>query len=41
MQETEMLSKDKFMEREINHNQNSITTSSVPAEEVVEDKKTP
>ena len=41
MQEIEMLSKDKFMEREMNHNQNPITTSSAPTEEVVEDKKTP
>ena len=41
MQEIEMLSKDKFMEREMNHNQNPITTSSAPTEEVVEDKETP
>ena len=41
MQEIEMLSKDKFIEREMNHNQNPITTSSAPTEEVVEDKKTP
>ena len=29
------------MEREMNHNQTPITTSSAPAEEVVKDKKTP
>ena len=41
MQEIEILSKDKFMEKEMNHNQNPITTSSAPTEEVVKDKKTP
>ena len=41
MQEIEMLSKDKFMQRKMNHNQNSVTTSSAPAKKVVEDKKTP
>ena len=41
MQEIDTLSKDKFMEREMNHNQNPVTTSLAPAEEVVEDKKTP
>ena len=41
MQEIEMLSKDKFMEREMNHNQKSLTISSAPSMEVVEDKKTP